>query len=58
MAKKQKKEPSNILTMMYQDGYKKGYADGLKRGKSLMASWIEQLQAGKTIDQIEQEQKK
>lgn len=41
MAKKKKKEPTNILTIMYQDGYKRGYADGIAHGKKLIFDEIQ-----------------
>lgn len=43
MAKKKKNDPTNILTMMYQEGYRKGYAEGVKKGKKLILDSLDEL---------------
>jgi hypothetical protein len=57
MAKKKdnKQSPIDILDMMYQKGYRAGYADGIAKGKQLVFGWLQDIKNGKSIDQIVKE---
>lgn len=57
MAKKVKKEPApSLIDMIYEKGYQAGYKAGLTKGKQLMSCWIEQVIAGKSIEELAKEQ--
>lgn len=60
MAKKKdnKEPPVNLLDMMYQKGYRHGYADGVKKGKQLVFGWLQDIKNGKSIDDIVKESNK
>ncbi len=60
MAKKKdnKQSPIDLLDMMYQKGYRAGYADGITKGKQLAFGWLQDIKDGKSIDDIVQESNK